>query len=69
MYAIRSYYGPPQYRDLHEELARKTFEAAFRGGTFVGQLRTRLAVPGYEQDGPAEASGALLRKILEVSRG
>jgi hypothetical protein len=62
-------FGPPQYRDLHEELARKTFEAAFRAGTFVGQLRTRLAVPGYEQDGPAEASGALLRKILEVSPG
>ena len=62
-------FGPPQYRDRHEELARKTFEAAFRAGTFVGQLRTRLAVPGYEQDGPAEASGALLRKILEASRG
>jgi len=61
-------FGPPQYRDRHEELARKTFESAYRAGTYVGQLRTRLAVPGYEQDGPAEASGALLRKILEVSR-
>jgi len=61
-------FGPPQYRDLHEELAGKTFEAAFRAGTFVGQLRTRLAVPGYEMEGPAEAAGALLKKILEGSR-
>ena len=35
-------FGPPQYRDRHEELAGKTFETAFRTGTFVGQLRTRL---------------------------
>lgn len=58
-------FGPPQYRALHEELAGRTFEAAFRAGIFVGQLRTRLAVPGFERDGPAEAAGALLRKILE----
>lgn len=57
-------FGPPQYRHLHEELAGRTFAAAFRAGTFVGQLRTRLAVPGFEMDGPAEAARALLRKIL-----
>ncbi len=56
-------FGPPQYRDLHEELARKTFEAAYRSGTYVGQLQTRLAVPGFEMEGPMEAAGALLRKI------
>jgi hypothetical protein len=56
-------FGPPQYRDRHEELARKTFEAAFRAGTFVGQLRTRLAVPGFEMDGPSEAARALLQRI------
>ncbi len=62
-------FGPPQYRDRHEELARRMFEAAFRTGTFVGQLRTRLAVPGFELAGPAEASNALLRKIQEVLPG
>ncbi len=62
-------FGPPQYRNLHEELAGRTFEAAFRAGVFVGQLRTRLAVPGFERDGPAEAAGALLRKILNESQG
>jgi hypothetical protein len=57
-------FGPPQYRDLHEELARKTFEAAYKSGTFVGQLQTRLAVPGFEMHGPREAAAALLRKIV-----
>ena len=57
--------GPSQYRDLHEKLAERTFEAAFRAGIFVGQLRTRLALPGFGMDGPAEAAGALLRKIVE----
>ncbi len=61
-------FGPPQYRERHEELARATFTAAFRAGTFVGQLRTRLAVPGFEMDGPAEAAGALLRKITGPAR-
>jgi hypothetical protein len=62
-------FGPPQYRDLHETLARNTFEAAFRSGTFVGQLQTRLAVPGFEMDGPGEAAAALLRKIVGESAG
>lgn len=62
-------FGPPQYRDLHEDLARKTFEAAYGTGTFVGQLRTRLAVPGFEMDGPREAAAALLQKIMEEFPG
>jgi hypothetical protein len=62
-------FAPPQYRVLHEELAGRTFETAYRAGIFVGQLRTRLAVPGFEMDGPAEAAGALLGKILEGLNG
>ncbi len=57
-------FGPPQYRDRHEDLARKTFEAAYNSGTFVGQLRTRLAVPGFEINGPREAATALLKMIM-----
>lgn len=29
-------FGPPQYKELHEELASKTFEAAFHAGVKVG---------------------------------
>lgn len=56
-------FGPPQYRDLHEELASKVFHAAYDTGVFVGQLRTRLGIPGYETSGPQEAAKALLSAI------
>jgi hypothetical protein len=56
-------FGAPQYREVHEKLAVKTFEAAFSSGVWVGQVRTRLAVPGYEFKGPEEAARALLGLI------
>lgn len=56
-------FGPPQYRDLHEGLAQKVFQAAFQSGVFVGQLRTRLGIPGYESTGPQAAAKALLSLI------
>ncbi|MGB9713274.1 MAG: phosphoenolpyruvate carboxykinase [Dissulfurimicrobium hydrothermale] len=56
-------FGPPQYRELHDDLALGIFETAIRSGVFVGQLRTRLGIPGYETKGPHEAAIALLRLI------
>jgi hypothetical protein len=56
-------FGPPQYRELHEPLAQATFAAAFAGSVFVGQLRTRLGIPGYEASGPREAARVLLDLI------
>jgi hypothetical protein len=56
-------FGPPQYKDLHEGLADKIFRAAFNTGIFVGQIRTRLGIPGYEAKGPEEAATALLNLI------
>jgi hypothetical protein len=56
-------FGPPQYMDLHEELAVRTFHAAYSSGVFVGQIRTKLGVAGFEQDGPREAAQALLELI------
>jgi len=58
-------FGPPQYRDLHEELAVKTFKTIFNAGLFVGQIRTRLGIPGYEIKGPEEAAEVLLKLISE----
>ena len=58
-------FGPPQYRDVHEELAGRFFGAFFTNGTFVGQLRTRLGIPGKEAEGPKEAARHLLRLIAE----
>lgn len=56
-------FGPPQYREIHEGLAQKVFQAAFQSGVFVGQLRTRLGIPGYESTGPQAAAKALLSLI------
>jgi hypothetical protein len=56
-------FGPPQYREIHDELAEKVFAAVFTGGVFIGQIRTRLAVPGFEREGPMEAASALLKQI------
>ena len=54
-------FGAPQYRDLHEELAQETFRAAHENGTFIGVMRTRLGIPGYEMNGPQDAAKSLLK--------
>ncbi|MGB9592235.1 MAG: phosphoenolpyruvate carboxykinase, partial [Candidatus Kryptoniota bacterium] len=68
---VQSYFtnifGPPQYRALHDQLAEQFFNAFFQNRTFVGQLRTRLGLPGWEQKGPQEAAKALLQKLQDVA--
>lgn len=60
----RSYFanpfGAPERREAHEVLAEKCFHAAVASGTVVGQIRTRLALPGWETQGPAAVAEALL---------
>jgi hypothetical protein len=56
-------FGPPEYKDLHEKIAEKYFRAFFKNNIFVGQMRTRLGIPGYETSGPAEAASELLKII------
>lgn len=53
-------FGPPQYKDLHERLARDYFTAFFAQDVFVGQMRTRLGISGYEIKGPESAARELL---------
>ena len=64
---VRSYFanifGPPQYREVHERLAKDVFREVFASGAFVGQIRTRLGIDGYETEGPLEAAMALLHLI------
>ncbi|MHB0999273.1 MAG: phosphoenolpyruvate carboxykinase [Armatimonadota bacterium] len=60
-------FGAMQYRELHEELAQRTFEAAYETGVYVGQLRTRLGIGGCETTGPQEAAMALLSLISNGS--
>jgi hypothetical protein len=56
-------FGPAQRVEMHDELARRTFEAAYAAGVYVGQLRTRLGIAGCESEGPREAALALLDLI------
>ena len=56
-------FGPPEYKEDHDKIAAKFFEAFFKNNIFVGQMRTRLGIPGYESSGPREAALELLRII------
>lgn len=56
-------FGAPQYKDLHEAVATKVFEAAFAHGIFVGQMRTRLGITGFETCGPEDAARTLISTI------
>ena len=62
-------FGPAQRPAQHDILAERTFAAAFAGGAFVGQLRTRLALPGFAAEGPRAAAAALLELIATVTKG
>ena len=59
-------FGPPEYMELHDELASRYFESFFKNNVFVGQMKTRLGIPGFETKGPKEAATELLR-IIGVS--
>jgi hypothetical protein len=56
-------FGPAQYRQVHDRLATIFFNAFFNKGVFVGQMRTRLGIAGYETDGPAQAAEELLERL------
>ncbi|OPX93959.1 MAG: hypothetical protein A4E62_00202 [Syntrophorhabdus sp. PtaU1.Bin002] len=56
-------FGPIQYKTIHEEIAKRFFETFFKNRVFIGQLRTRLGIPGWERQGPEEAARALMKMI------
>ena len=58
-------FGPVQYKSTHDGIAKEYFEAFFRKGIFVGQLRTRLGITGWERKGPEEAARQIMATIRE----
>lgn len=56
-------FGPPEYKELHDKIAEKYFRSFFKHDVFVGQMRTRLGIPGYATNGPREAALELLKII------
>jgi hypothetical protein len=61
-------FGPTQYKETHERISKEYFNAFFRAGIFVGQLRTRLGITGWERKGPEEAARALLSMISQEGK-
>ena len=55
-------FGPVQREAQTRVIIDKTFDALFKAGVKVGNLHTRLAVPGMEHDGPALAA----KKLFEL---
>jgi hypothetical protein len=56
-------FGATQYREDHDAIAQRYFEEFYKQGIFVGQLRTRLGLPGWERRGPEEAARVLLEVL------
>ena len=56
-------FGPDQYQEVHEPLAKAYFQAFFDRGTYVGQMRTCLGLVGQEHTGPEAAARALLETL------
>jgi energy-coupling factor transporter ATP-binding protein EcfA2 len=61
-------FGPEQYPDLHEPLAAQFFQAFFDQGVWVGQMRTRLGLNGFERSGPEDAARALLAMLINTEK-
>lgn len=58
-------FGPPMYPELHDELAKKFFQAFFDQDILVGELRTQLGISGMEQSGPELSARVLLDEIVK----
>jgi len=61
-------FGAIQYKTVHEEIVKRFFDAFFEKNIFVGQLRTRLGIVGWERKGPEEAAQALLSMISQEEK-
>lgn len=59
-------FGPPEYREQHEEIVTRYFNIFFERNIFVGQMRTMLGIPGKETSGPREAATELLNIIMKT---
>jgi hypothetical protein len=57
-------FGPIQYPEIHDESAKRFFEAFFEQKILVAQLRTQLGVPGMDRSGPSLAAKALLELLM-----
>ncbi len=66
---VKSYFanpfGPVQREKITDPLLIAYFEDLFKQGVKVGELYTKLAIPGYEMKGPQEAAKYLLESLTK----
>ena len=61
-------FGAPQRKEEHERIAHRLFAAMYKTGVRVGQIRTRLGIEGFEQEGPRAVAVELNEIIIELSK-
>ncbi len=59
-------FGPLQYKEIAEKLAQKYFKKIYENNVFVGQVRTRLGIPGFETAGPRASAKELFDAITKM---
>lgn len=69
---VRTYFANPfgaqQRQAAHEKVAVEVFKRMFETGVRVGQVRTRLGIPGFEQEGPKAVALKLYDLLKELAR-
>jgi hypothetical protein len=70
---VHTYFANPfgawQRRKRHDAIALKTVKAMFKSGVKVGEIRTRLGIEGFEQEGPMAVALELNKVIFSLSKG
>ena len=56
-------FGPEQFQELHDELAKQYFMKMYENGLYVGEIRTQLGIFGLERSGPLTAAKDLLKLL------
>ena len=57
-------FGPAQHKDKTDPILNSYFQTLFNQYIPVGQLFTRLGIPGYESSGPLHAAKVLLEYLI-----
>ncbi|MBI3795217.1 MAG: phosphoenolpyruvate carboxykinase [Nitrospinae bacterium] len=69
---VHTYFANPfgawQRRKRHDAIALKTVTAMFKSGVKVGEIRTRLGIEGFEQEGPMAVALELNKVIMRISK-
>ena len=56
-------FGAPQHEAEHEKIAHRFFDAMYSKSIYVGEIKTRLGLIGFESTGPEEAAKDLFEHI------